>query len=321
MLECKKGIKLAEEHIPINVLSFTDPTTGKKFYTPESDIVFQSIFGKPGNEKITKAFLQSILSSEVEDFTLNANPKFSSSNVNDKQQIADVKAICKESNNTILLDMQYRTHPCLTERFTTYAYRRYNEYLGNGTDYTCLKKVTLTVILAHNLSKFKNIDSYHTVWNTREKEFSNFVFNEDVTIHLIELPKYIKQKKKTNKINPWLEFLIEPLGKGVEEALRTEEELRKAVDLLKILNSDEEVRTIAEAEVFAEIDRRSELNFARRESFEKGEKRGEKRAIEQIANKLLKNGMSIEDIIQATNIDEKILKKLILKNNMSECLK
>ena len=111
------------------------------------------------------------------------------------------------------------------------------------------------------------------------------------------------------------------MGEGVEEAMRTEEELRKAVDLLKILNSDEEVRTIAEAEVFAEIDRRSELNFARRESFEKGEKRGEKRTIEQIANKLLKNGMSIEDIIQATNIDEKILKKLILMNNMSECLK
>lgn len=179
----------------------------------------------------------------------------------DKQQIADVKAICTESNNTILLDMQYRTHPCLTERFTTYGYRRYNE---------------------------------------------------DVTFHLIELPKYIKQKKKTNKINIWLEFLLNPLGKGVEEAMRTEEELRKAVDLLKLLNSDDEVRAIAEAEEFAEIDRRSEINFARRESFEMGEKR----VTEKIAVNLLKQGMSVEDIIKATNIDKEILKKLIVKNNI-----
>ncbi len=331
MLKYKKGTKLSKTLTPINVLSFINPTNENKFYTPESDIVFQSIFGKPGNEKITKVFLQSILGSEVEDFTLNANPKFSSSNVKDKQQIADVKAICKESNNTILLDMQYRAHPCLTERFTTYAYRRYNEYLGNGNDYSSLKKVTLIVILAHNLSKFKNINSYHTMWNIREKEFSSFVFNEDVTIHLIELPKYIKQKKKNKKINPWLEFLIEPLGEGVEEAMRTEEELRKAVELLKILNSDEEVRTIAEAEVYAEMDRRSELNFVRQQGEKRGERRGErrgekrgekigeKRAIEQIANNLLNKGMSTEDIIQITKIDEKLLKKIISKNNMNKC--
>lgn len=313
----------SQRNAHINVLSFIDPTTGNKFFTPESDIVFQSIFGTPGNESITKAFLESVLNSEIEDFTLNANPKFSNLNVKNKQQIADVKAICTESNNTILLDMQYRAHPCLTERFTTYAYRRYNEYLENGTDYTSLKKVTLIVILAHNISKFKKIDSYHTVWNIREKEFSSYLFTEDVTIHLIELPKYIKQKKKNNKINAWLEFLIEPLGKGVEEAMRTDEQLRKAVDLLKSLNSDREVRTIAEDEVFAEIDRRSEINFAKREALEKGtklgDKRGEKRATENIAINLLNNGMTAEDVMQMTNIDEEILKKLIVKNNLSQC--
>ena len=103
--------------------------------------------------------------------------------------------------------------------------------------------------------------------------------------------------------------------------MRTDEELRKAVDLLKILNSDEEVRTIAEAEELAEIDRRSEINFAKQESFEKGEKsgekRGEKRGIELVAVNLLKQGIPIESIMKATNIDEKRLKKLILKNNIA----
>lgn len=46
---------------------------------------------------------------------------------------------------------------------------------------------------------------------------------------------------------------------------------------------------------------------------------GEKRAIEQIANNLLNKGMSTEDIIQITKIDEKLLKKIISKNNMSKC--
>ena len=105
--------------------------------------------------------------------------------------------------------------------------------------------------------------------------------------------------------------------------MRTEEELRKAIELLKILNSDEEVRTIAEAEVYAEMDRRSELNFVRQQGEKRGERRGEKigekRAIEQIANNLLNKGMSTEDIIQITKIDEKLLKKIISKNNLSKC--
>ena len=105
--------------------------------------------------------------------------------------------------------------------------------------------------------------------------------------------------------------------------MRTEEELRKAVELLKILNSDEEVHTIAEAEVYAEMDRRSELNFVRQQGEKRGERRGEKigekRAIEQIANNLLNKGMSTEDIIQITKIDEKLLKKIISKNNLSKC--
>ena len=37
------------------------------------------------------------------------------------------------------------------------------------------------------------------MWNGREKEFSDYVFDENVTIHVIELKKYIEHKKQDSQ--------------------------------------------------------------------------------------------------------------------------
>lgn len=40
--------------------------------------------------------------------------------------------------------------------------------------------------------------NYHTQWIFKEKN-TNEVLSEDLQIHIIELPKYKKQRNKTNK--------------------------------------------------------------------------------------------------------------------------
>jgi len=74
--------------------------------------------------------------------------------------------------------------------------------------------------------------------------------------------------------------------------VRTKKELEEAVEQLKKLNADEEVRRIAMAEEWAEIDRISQLSEALEE--EKLE----------IAKKMLAQGIAIEIIETVTGLSK-----------------
>lgn len=78
----------------------------------------------------------------------------------------------------------------------------------------------------------------------------------------------------------------------MEEMVRTKKELEEAVEQLKKLNADEEVRRIAMAEEWAEIDRISQLSEALEE--EKLE----------IAKKMLAQGIAIEIIETVTGLSK-----------------
>ena len=55
---------------------------------------------------------------------------------------------------------------------------------------------------------------------------------------------------------------------------RSKEELREAVEMLKKLNADEEVRRIAEAEEMEKLDRNTEIYLAKEEGFTDGRNSG-----------------------------------------------
>ena len=58
-----------------------------------NDLVFQRIFGKVGNENITKAFLEKVLGIEIESLTLDTNKRLIGEGLEDKIERVDVKAI------------------------------------------------------------------------------------------------------------------------------------------------------------------------------------------------------------------------------------
>ena len=53
---------------------FKEPNQRKELKVT-NDLVFQSIFGKVGNEHITKGFLEKILNIKIESLTLNVNKR------------------------------------------------------------------------------------------------------------------------------------------------------------------------------------------------------------------------------------------------------
>ena len=161
--------------------------------------------------------------------------------------------------------------------------------------------------MTKNIPKFKNVKRYHSVWNGREEVFRNEVFEEDITIHVIELPKYIEHKKKTNEINIWLEYIINPLGEEVREAMRTKEELRLAVDMLNLLNSDDQVREIALKEILDDMDRNSEINDSREEGRAEGKAEGKAELIKE----MLEHGVSMNQIAEMLNIETSEIEEML----------
>lgn len=281
--------------------------SNKKFYTPENDTIFRSIFGSSGNESITKALLQGLLQEEIPQICLNANPEITRKHVLDKKQTVDVKVLCPNSKQTFIIEMQNKANYDDPRRFSTYLERIHTDGLRQGKSYTELDSITLIIILSENYKQFENLTKYHTIWNSREETFSDYIFCKDATIHLFELTKYIDQKNNAQKnnekfiINPWLEFFINPFGKEVVENMRSQEELRLAVDLLKKLNEDDEVRTIASEEEFWEFDRIAQIKGA------------EEKGMAEVLLKFIQYNMSKEEIAKALGCSMEELENIIKK--------
>ena len=302
----------------------------EKFYGTENDVMFKCLFGAQENEKITKDFLEFVTNEKIESITLDHKLELEKLSPKSKEVKTDLRAKDEKLRN-YLLEMQNRTNQLLPKRFLSYLCRAYVADLKIADKYSMLKQTVLIVIMNESFPQISKNSNYHTQWLFKEKN-TNEVLSEDLQIHIIELPKYKNQKKKTNKMEPWIEFLIDPLSEGVKEMARSKEELREAVEMLKKLNADEEVRRIAEAEEMEKLDRNTEIYLAKEEGLAEGrasglvegraegrvsgiaEGKSEEKVI--IVKRLLKIGIDKKTIINATNLSEDEIEKI--EKQMSE---
>ena len=161
------------------------------------------------------------------------------------------------------------------------------------------------------------------------KDYPQRILSKNLEIHILELKKYKKQKK-TGKTDAWLEFFINPYGEEVLKMARTYEELRAAVEQLNMLEADEEVRNLADAEAWARYDRMQQdaelrekaiaeglaegkakgLAEGRAEGRAEGQVIGETKTKKEIAKKMKEIGMSLEKIKNITYLSEDEIKKL-----------
>lgn len=305
--------------MPVNVLRFIHPKTNEYYYTALCDVMFRNLISKTSDTPFPISFTEGIIGEKVGNVDVNVNRDFGIDNIKDKEMVADVKMVSKKDGSRYILEMQTSSSNVLTKRFLAYIGSEYKRYLKKATDYDVLTPVTLIVILKENIPKFKDIDKYHTVWNVREEIFKDSIYDEDMTIHFIELPKYIEHKKKTNEINIWLEFLINPLGEEVQEAMRSKEELRLAVDMLNLLNSDDEVVDIALKEALDEYEKNGALKereaIGEARGKEIGKEIGEARGKQELIKSMIANGVTIKDIAKMLKIETSEVEKML---NVSE---
>ena len=141
---------------------------------PTNDYVFKRIFGKKGNEDITKALINSVLKKNVEIVSLEENPILEKDFRSDKLGILDVKV--KLDNKTLCdIEMQVVKYAGMTKRAIFYWSKLFLEGIHEGQGYTRLEKAIVILITEYGLDELKDIPKAHTKWEIREEEFTTNV--------------------------------------------------------------------------------------------------------------------------------------------------
>ena len=303
-------------------------------YLPTNDVIFKCLLGNPGNERITKSFLEHITGEEIEEISTNFKLELLKEKPKDKQMVADLIAKDKYLQKYIV-EMQRKAYDYLPDRFIAYLSKTYVADIKVKEDYKKLKRTVLVVLMEEDFPNLQNIQEYHTVWHYREENHREKILTKNTEVHILELEKYKRHKKQTGEIDPWLEFFIDPYGEEVQNMARTMAELEEAVKQLRLLNADEEVQQLADAEDWARYDynsamaemeqkglaagraegleagRAQGLEAGRAQGLSQGRTAGRAEERNELAKKMLEKKMDIDLISELTGLTKEEIESLL----------
>ena len=306
--------------------------------SPRVDLAFKKIFGVEENKDLLISLINSIVGKEdqVKEVTL-LNPYNPKNFKQDKLSILDVKAT-NQDGKRFNIEIQISDEADYDKRALYYWAKLYTEQLKVAQDYSALSKAIGIHIL--NFTSIPQAKNYHNVFHITEKE-TGFTYFKDLELHTIELNKFTSDSseeladrvsKTRNALDMWVAFLTrhdllkaDRLPKELDN-----EELKKALHVLDVLNFSEEERELYEDHLkwlrieantlkkTAEKALAEGISIGKQEGISIGEARGIKKGIEEgenrkaikIAKNLLSQKIDISTISSATGLSIAEIQKL-----------
>lgn len=277
--------------------------TKQDLLNPKNDYVFKRIFGHQGNEAITKSFISAVLNQNITDVVLENDATLPKDMLDDKVGILDIKVKIDNHINCDV-EMQVVDKKNIEKRILFYCSKMYAQSITAGTDYIDLEKSIAILISNYELESLKEIKKYVSKWNLREEDYRNVILTDDIEIVIIELPKFKKYMNDT-ALADWVKFIINPKVINMSN-----EEVKKAKEVLDELSQDEHARRLAELREKYIMDQKATEAAGYDKGLECGLKQGIEQGIEQgiasnkieTAKKLKANGVDINIIHDATGI-------------------
>lgn len=245
----------------------------QELLSPLSDIVFKALFGR--EEKDSKIilidFLNSILSLKGDEKVteiIHLNPFNIKEYKGDKGSIFDIK-VKNQREERINIEMQINDVNDFRKRSLYYWSKMYSETIRESEIYTTLKKSIVINIMDFDI--IKETDRYHTEYKILEIE-EKFPLVDDLEMHYIELQKFHpkKEPEEMEAIELWLSFMKKAGTEEIEKLVKRKEELGIAMEMLKKISADEELREKYAAREKARLDTISSIKFAEMKGMEKG---------------------------------------------------
>ena len=110
----------------------------KDLLNPKIDYVFKRIFGRQGNESITKSFISAVLNQNITDVFLESDATLPQDILDDKVGILDVKVkIDNHTNCDIEMQIVYKKN--IEKRILFYCSKMYVQSIKSGIKQTAKK--------------------------------------------------------------------------------------------------------------------------------------------------------------------------------------
>ena len=279
---------------------------------PTNDYIFHRVFAREGNEEITKAFLNTILSTKVEEIRLDSNPIQMPMYLGDKTSILDVKAILDENGRKKLcnIEMQIRNQYNMDHRIPYYWAKLYSGQLKQGEDYEKLCKTICIVIVDFEINdKDTDFCSEYGILKKNVKG-EDILLTDDLEFYIIELPKLRKKLENAEKIDnkklvAWLKYINNP-NEVEEKDMEDNEYLEEAYRVLEDISSSEEEKILAEYRIDAWRNEQSVKKHWQKET-KKEISTNDKLKLEKLENKVQKVQQKLE------KAEQKLPKKTKIK--------
>ena len=219
------------------------------------------------------------------------------------------------------IEIQILPTQFMPERTLFYWSKMYTSQVKPGDTYDMLKKcITINIVDFRCTPLQKLYSRYHLT-----EDETAYQLTDILEVHFLEIAKLADLEIPRDENDPiveWMEFL-DAKSKGVIEMLaERNKNIKKAYDLLQIISKDEKTRMIYEAREAELRDQLTRVKSAKEmgraegkaEGRAEGRAEGEDRKAIKIAEKMLKRGDPIEDIVELTELPlEKVVE---LKNKL-----
>ena len=269
------------------------------------DLVFQELFGKQKNKDITAHLLSLILDREIKNIDLDVNKRMLGNRKNSKTGRLDIRAKFNDGEDCNI-ELQVEPYPYMGKRMLEYWGSMYDAKINSGDSYKVLKPTISILIADYQITNLKHISKYHTIWNLREKDFSDTILTNDIEMHILEIPKINDNEMLKDELVQWLRFIKEPENKGVEKFMEENKYLKQARKELEHLSGDPDFKRLLESRAgfLRDVDAKMEV------AEEKGREEGKKQTQIEVAKKMKEENMDIEQISKITNLTIKEITEL-----------
>ena len=287
-----------------------------------SDMVFKAVFGSPGSEDVLAALLSAVRQDygfpEVSELEIT-NPFNLQTFRSDKLSVVDARA--RDRSNTLFnIEVQSYRQTALRPRILYYWARSYSTGVSEGEPYAVLRPVIGVAFV--DFSIFEGKLPPHSCFELRERTSPEFVYNDHLALHLLELPGFgpgVRGSRTAARVpsagaeDP--QFPSTPLQRWVYFIRRAgvEDEVMKKIKEQEpmIARADEKYRNFLRDEdsFFASLEHERWVRD-RAQMILDGEERGRSEGIEQVATEMLAEGLAEELIQRVTGLNPAELAEL-----------
>lgn len=287
----------------------------------KNDLVFQELFGRQKNSKITRHLISLILQREIRNLNLDVNKRMLGNRKNSKIGRLDIRAKFNDGEDCNI-ELQVAPYEHMEKRMLAYWAMMYQNKISRGNDYEILKPTISILIADYRIKELEHISGYHTIWNLREKKYKETILTKDIEMHVLEIPKIKENEILKDELALWLKFIENPKNEEVEKLMCENIFLKQAREELAYLSGEPDFQDIVQSRADFLRDQYSYNAQARRnglaegrkegikEGMKTGEKMGEKKKQKEIAIKLIKLEMPIEQIVEVTGLTKEEVMKL-----------